>query len=274
MARQEGPLQFSGKVGNVVGYARGKDNFTRSAGKIYELTEGSKKSGTEFGRGSTASKIVRQAFKTHLLPSFTIKLHNRLSERFREIIRTGPTAKKGDRTVYDGDVSMLRNFEFNPISTFRRIIHIEARAEFLNGSLRVNLPAFSWQDNINAPEKASAVVLGAVCGSFDFTKNSFESVAIGDLIIEKGISFAGANIEIPISESDEQIVLFMMTVSFMMAYGQRTLRIDRKNSQAGMVINAIHLRNGKVVEYKEEPRFVGGSKPETVANLNWQVNGK
>jgi hypothetical protein len=188
MARQTGLLRFSGKLGNTVGYERGGRVFTRTAGETYELTEESKKSAIEFGRGSSASALVRQAFSAVLLEPFKKDPQNRLAERFREVIRRGHSGNKGNRTVFDGDVGLLRGFEFNCHAGFHKLVSFQPKAEITANSVELIIPEFTWQRDVYAPEKANSVVLGAICGAFDFKAKQYETTQTAKLIIDNGDS--------------------------------------------------------------------------------------
>ena len=272
MARQTGIIRISGKVGNTVGFARGGEEFTRATAKPYDLAEESKKSATEFGRGSTASSLVREAFSRMLLPAFRKDPNNRLAEKFRRVIRSGPSSKKGKRGVFDGNVSLLNGFEFNPYTAFKKLAFFQPKAELTAKAINLSVPEFSWQRDVQAPEKATSLILGAICGSFDFRMNRYETIQAAELIIEKGQSFAGAGLQVPIPEAEEQVILVMLTLNFASTGGKNLLKIERRDAQAGTILAALHLKNGELVVFEEEALFPEYHTQPVVPVVNWQVN--
>ncbi|MFC5284821.1 hypothetical protein [Pedobacter alpinus] len=118
MAEQEGVLPYSGKLGDTVGYRRGKKHFKRAKPASYQPGEESQKSSAEFRTGSKACAILKQAIKPLILKHFRLELHNRLSAKLREIIRTGPIDKKGKRGVLDGDLKLLKVLSSMPKQAF------------------------------------------------------------------------------------------------------------------------------------------------------------
>jgi len=273
MAEQQGILVFSGKIGEIVGYNRGKKKYARGKAKPYELTDESKKSGTEFGRGSTACALVKQAFSSLILSNFKTDLHNRLSEKLREVIRSGPIAKKGKRRVFDGDISLLKGFGFSSYTSFGRLVFFSPVVEISAESIRISIPAFTWKD-LKAPEKASRVIFGMAAGYFDFHENTYRTTLAGNLEADKGKPFSGASITIPIPPLNEQAVLVMMNVFFEETHGSRVFKIDRRNCQAGIILDAVHIRKGKVLVFKQEKVPAVEMKLEVTPDVSWVINAE
>ena len=76
---------------------------------------------------------------------------------------------------------------------------------------------------------------------------------------------------IPLPEVDEQVVIFMMTVSFVSGSGKSALTIGSRDAQAGTIVAALPIRNGEVVMFEaevEQADIYGQSNAEVV---NWQV---
>jgi hypothetical protein len=271
MARQVGVIRFSGKIGNMVGYERGGEGYTRASSEPYELSEESKKSASEFGRGSSASALVRQAFSTLLFPSFRKDPQNRLAERFRQVIRSGPSKDKGRRKVTDGNLGLLTGFEFNHYAASAKLIGFQPKVEFADQFIEVVIPGFSWQKNVHAPGRAQAMALGASCGFFDFESNRYQATQAAELMVEHGQSFNGASLKIPVPEAKEQVILVMMNISFLAKMGERFLRIDRRDAQAGVLLSSLHIRNGQVVVFEAEAVVPEKLEHAVVPVVDWQM---
>ena len=271
MAVQKGIMPFSGKVGELVGFSRNGEMFSRGVPGAYDLTEESKKSGKEFGRGSSASAQVRKAFDPLILTRFKTDLHNRLSERFREVIRSGPLSEKGYREVADGDVSLLKGFELSSYSRFHKLVSFSPVVSVSGTSVSVTIPHFDWKHGLNGPGNATQAVFGLACGFFDFENGISQRLLSGDLVIEKNTPFAGAALDVPVPESPDQVVLVMMTVFFADGIGQRTSRIENRLFQAGILLDAAHIRHGKPVQFIPEELLVQQGGPAIQPDISWQL---
>lgn len=270
MAIQQGIMPLLGKVGEQVGFRRNGKMFIKKATRSYEVTEESKKSGKEFGRGSSASALVRQAFEPLILLRFKADLHNRLSERFREVIRSGPVVHKGNRKVTDGDISLLKGFEFSSYTRFNKLVSFSPEVSISGTSISVTVPAMSWKEGLNGPKNATRAVFGLVCGFFDFENGTCERLLCGDLVMEKQTAYVGGTVNISVPQHDEHVVLVMMNVFFGDIVGQRISRIDNRLYQAGIILDAAHIRKGKLVQFIPEELPEKQAKPVIQPDINWQ----
>lgn len=271
MAIQQGIMPFTGKMGELVGFYRKNKLYTKKAPGSYKVTEESKKSGQEFGRGSSASALVRQAFEPLILSRFKTDLHNRLAEQFRKVIRSGPLSHKGNRRVIDGNIGLMKGFEFSQYARFDKLVWFSPKVSISENSVSVTIPALSWKDGLRGPEKATRAVFGLICGFFDFENGAGERLLSGDLIIEKHQPFSGAALHVPVSRQKEQVVLVMMTVFFSDAAGERISRIDNRLFQAGIILEAAHIRNGKLVNFIPEEMPEMPERPVIQPDVSWNL---
>lgn len=269
MAIQQGIMPFSGKMGEQVGVRRNGKLFIKKATRSYEVTQESKKSGKEFGRGSSASALVRQAFEPLILLRFKADLHNRLSERFREVIRSGPVLNKGNRRVTDGDISFLRGFEFSSYARFHKLVSFSPEVSISATSVSVTIPAMTWKEGLNAPPNATRAVLGLAVGFFDFESGTSQKLLCGDLVLEKQTPFEGANVVIPVPKND-QVVMVMMNLFFGDIVGQQISRIDNRLYQAGIILDAAHIRKGKLVQFIPEELPEKQVRSAIQPDISWQ----
>jgi hypothetical protein len=239
-------------LGNTVGYRRGKKSYSRLLPKAYNLSEESIKSGTEFGFGSTACVLTKSAFAPLMLRPFKKNLHNRLSEAFRKVIRSGPPAMKGKRGVFDGNIGLLKNFDFSDKVKFEDIINILPHIELVNKELKMDFPGFNWDSLMRFPKNAERAKLGLGFGFLDFNNNTYDFKLAPELSIDKSNDFPGGNLVLPIPEAEELAVLVMMNIFFEDSTSQNAFKIDNQFYQAGIFLNAIHLRNGEMVIFEQE----------------------
>ncbi len=66
MPVQQGPLYYSGRFGNTVGFKRNGQYFFCNLPLNVEISNPTKLSGIDFGTASKAGKLIRNAVKPHL----------------------------------------------------------------------------------------------------------------------------------------------------------------------------------------------------------------
>lgn len=116
------------------------------------------------------------------------------------------------------------------------------------------------------------MVLGMMCGFFDFNTNAFQTTLVGDLPIERNSNFPGAGLSIQVPEHNELAVIVLMTIFFDYGDSQKHIRIDNRNYQAGIILDALHIREGKVVVFEPEALLSSELKPEIEPDIMWEIN--
>jgi hypothetical protein len=271
MAEQQGLLTYSGKLGETVGYRRGGKHFERAKPRSYQPGEESLKSGAEFGTGSTGCALLKMAFEPLLLRAFSEDLHNRLAGKLRVIIRTGPVAKKGKRGVFDGNVNLLKGFEFNSKVSFRKLTQMTMSTTVTAEEVKVSIRPFKWNGTIQAPAQAQRVKIGFCCVFADFNSGSFTALRADDLQIERNKDFQGGRFKIAIPNNEELAVLLVMNIFFESDSGNRAYRVENKKYQAGIILDAVHIKNGEVVEFVTEELPKKEEEPQKPPDAYWEL---
>ncbi|HTN19512.1 MAG TPA: hypothetical protein VL125_03510 [Pelobium sp.] len=278
MAEQEGTLPFTGKLGDTVGYRRGSKYFKRAKPASYQPTAESQKSGAEFGAGSKATALLKSAFSPLILRSFKFTLHNRLAGKLRQIIRTGPVANKGQRAVFDGNLSLLKGFQLHPRVGFFNLCAVNFSSQITASQIHLRIPAFSWTNSIKAPKTADRVKIGLCCVFADFNAGSdgagnFESINVDHLTVEKDQNFPGASFSLDIPVKQELAVLLVMNVFFEADSSGKSMIVDNQNFQAGLILDVAHLKDGALVEFVAEKPSEKPEKPAFKPDAFWKLDG-
>ncbi|QEK52705.1 hypothetical protein FYC62_14320 [Pedobacter aquae] len=252
LAEQKGLFRFSGKLGNTVGYTRGKKYVQRSKPASYQASEESIKSSLEFGYGSKACVLLKEAFKPLLLKSFKGTLHNRLAEVLRAVIRSGPLAIKGKRKIFDGDVSRLKAFEFNANIPFHKLCSKLPQVSLSATEVYLKLDTIVWQEHIQAPASATQVKIGLVCSFVNFNDDSYNSILVGAIKIKSGETLKGASLSIPIPQEEEMAMIIVANIYFESTnYGAEYI-MGGKKFEAARIIEAVHFKDGKPYVFIQE----------------------
>jgi hypothetical protein len=115
MAKQSSILRFSGKLGNQIGYRKGKGYFMRQAPAVVNQTTATKRAAADFGTASKGSRIIRHALQESLQhgadpdPSLNIRLNKILGE----IVRADTAHPAGQRVLTADNMQHLQGFQFN-----------------------------------------------------------------------------------------------------------------------------------------------------------------
>lgn len=80
MAKQTGLFQFTGKLGNVIGYRRNGNYFVRSMPVTVQQTSATRRASRNFGIASRKAKLIRQAIMPQLDLNYDGSLVNRLNK--------------------------------------------------------------------------------------------------------------------------------------------------------------------------------------------------
>ncbi|ADY51104.1 hypothetical protein Pedsa_0523 [Pseudopedobacter saltans DSM 12145] len=272
MGEQTGLISYSGKLGNTVGVRKKGGNFVRTVPKSVNMSENSFKSAKEFGYGSTACALIKTAFDPLMLRPFKGTLHNRLSEVMRKVIRSGPITMKGNRNVFDGDLSLLKGFEFNDKVRLNSFFRTLPEVGLVDKELRLSLPKFIWEELLTkVPAKANYVVLGFGFGFLDFKNYTYQLELAPELRIGKEEHFSGASLSFPVPDTEEQAVLVMMNVFFESATEKYRSKIDNQLYQGGAFLEAIHLLGGEVVTFENEEPHEVSEEDKPVGSLVWKM---
>ncbi|SKC99027.1 hypothetical protein SAMN05660461_1340 [Chitinophaga ginsengisegetis] len=125
MAKQTGLLQFTGKLGNVIGYRRNGSYFIRSMPDTVQQTTATRRASRDFGIASRKGKLIRRAITPHLAINPGGTLVNRLNKALITATRDRLPELKGFR--FNPYTGVEQFFSLQPIITTGGILHIPAQ---------------------------------------------------------------------------------------------------------------------------------------------------
>jgi hypothetical protein len=173
MAKQDGIIQFRGTVGNlnfqkreegyIVGRKPGVDKERILHDPKFEYT---RENMSDFSTAGKASKFVLGTFREIVLLKPDSKISGRLTKVMYAIGRTDQSHERGHKQVWAGDLSLLRNFEFNKKATLENCF-FGGFAPGINrttGVVDIQIPSFIPKEMVIVPESATffRFVIGGV----------------------------------------------------------------------------------------------------------------
>lgn len=183
MARQKGIVKLEGTIGDVSFYktsdgflAREKGGVDKERIKNDPAFQRTRENGSEFGRAGRAGRVLRTAFRLLLQNAADKKVTSRLTKEMIKVIQSDPTNERGKRTVTDGDMGLLRGFDFNISGKLSATLFTpyQTNVDRVAGELSLNVPAFVPGNTIIGPQGATHVKIVSAGAAIDYEAETFE----------------------------------------------------------------------------------------------------
>ena len=186
MARQTGIIKLKGTIGDISFYKSSDGHLARAKGGVDAnriandpAFQRTRENGSEFGRAGKGGKLLRNAIRILLQNAKDKRVVSRLTKVLVAITKTDTTNERGLRTLEDGNLSLLENFEFNLNGKLGATLFAPFTKAFdrVSGDATLELAPFSPTLRIAAPTGTThfKVVMGAAELDFANETSVFES---------------------------------------------------------------------------------------------------
>ena len=186
MAKQDGILPIKGSIDNLTftkrksgGYgAQKKNGFSADRIANDPAFIRTRENGAEFGRAGRAGKLLRASLSTILGQLSDKTALTRLMKVMMRVIKSDSVNDRGLRTVTDGELEFLEEFEFNessPIKTSFKGIFTPL-IDRVTGMLKITMPGFIPNQLVSFPKGATHFRFIVAGFGLDFTAGTFEGV--------------------------------------------------------------------------------------------------
>ena len=137
MPKQNSIIPLSGRSGDWVYYykkdKRGrKEYYVRRAPENVRQTAATKRTASDFGTASKASRLIRQALKHYTNKYKDESLHYRLNALLGEILRMDTESPAGQKRLLPENMSALTGFRFNSETRVPKMDHIQINESGIN----------------------------------------------------------------------------------------------------------------------------------------------
>lgn len=185
MARQKGLIKIEGTIGDMTFYKSKEGYLVREKGGVDPRRiatdpafQRTRENGAEFGRAGKSGKLVRTAFRTLLLNRADSYLVSRLSKNMLRIIKTDMSSLRGERHVGEGDLNLLRGFDFNDRGLFSTTFfgNYSIGVDRASGEMNVDIDPFVPVNSITSPSGATHFKIVSGAAEIDFTGETYTSV--------------------------------------------------------------------------------------------------
>ncbi|SFZ94326.1 hypothetical protein SAMN05428642_10482 [Flaviramulus basaltis] len=186
MAKQTGIIKLKGTIGGISFYKTTDGHLAREKGGVDASRiandpafQRTRENGSEFGRAGKGGKVLRNAIRVLLQNAKDKRVVSRLTKDLLAIVKTDTTNERGLRTVQDGNLSLMENFEFNLNGKLGATLFAAFTKAFdrVTGDATLNIAAFSPTVRIAAPTGTThfKVVMGASELDFANETSTFEN---------------------------------------------------------------------------------------------------
>lgn len=227
MAKQKSILPFSGKLGNQIGYQRGKQYFLRAAAVGIKQTTATKKAARDFGTASKCSRIIRHALREDLQHCYDSSLNNRLNKVFGEIIRADVQHLPGQRIPVAANMDVLSGFQMNNGAGVRQLLDMTPIIEKDDDQgILVSLPAITcW--NTKTLRGITHLTIRAIALSVNFSGETTQRITSETILLKRGEKYPPATLTL--HPGGKEVTLILLEVqSFYEMNGKRYLSQDKK----------------------------------------------
>ena len=186
MARQKGIIKLEGTIGDISFYKSKDGHLARTKGGVEAdrirsdpAFQRTRENGKEFGKAGTAGRLLRTSFRQYLQNAADSRMVSRLTREMLKVIKSDPVNERGERTVLDGDLTLLKGFEFNIAGKLASTFYTsyEATVDRVIGELKIDVPSFSPVSSIASPEGATHMRLISAGAVVDFEEEGYQAAA-------------------------------------------------------------------------------------------------
>jgi len=253
MANQNGIIKIDGQLGDLVFYKRGNTDVVRQKAASKKQTEASKKSSRDFGSASRNAAYIRKAFAPLVKLYAYGDLVNRLNKRFIEIFKTIPAEQAGNKRLMDGNIALLKDFEFNAGKPLGQLWLNETDLRIEpDGSVKLMLPEGKTKSLLKPHPKATEARLQLMGFHFDLDdKGGYEMMEVNDLVIPlHQTHFPKTSLALKLDHQGNKALIFAMGISFFSG----SVRYADRRYYAAKIIHALQVKDGVIVNFVAQPQ--------------------
>lgn len=174
---------MEGTIGGVTFYktkdgylAKEKSSVSRSRMATDPAFQRTRENGAEFGRAGKAGKLLRIPFKGLLQNAADKSMTPRLTKEFMRVVKADATSTRGQRNVIDGEVELLKGFEFNENGKLAATLFAPYKATIdrATGELKVEIPSFIPGNMMTVPDGSTHFKLNMGGAAIDFVSGAYD----------------------------------------------------------------------------------------------------
>lgn len=166
MAKQEGIVKLSGRVGDLILY-KTKEGFSarlhrerpKEIFKNSPRMESVRRHTEEFAQAGKIGKHIRSAFRNSIRLAQDPSMSKRLHKACFEVIKSDAENERGERVFFEGNLRLLTGFDFNAKSPLKNALKFKVQyaVDRTGKSVTVYIPEFTPTFDLTGPATVTHV---------------------------------------------------------------------------------------------------------------------
>jgi hypothetical protein len=171
----------------------------------------------EFERAARAGKLLTDAFRIVANSASDSRQTARMSKQMSKVIKSDPLNDRGQRRPSEGNLQLLRGFEFNVDATLTKIFTVSYKATIdrATGTLKVDIPAFATKKGLRAPLKAThfSIVCAGAELNFD-TEVQHNADFSTDKLVYEMVDTQAVSLSVVLTPNSTDVLFLALGVEF------------------------------------------------------------
>ncbi|MBB4119917.1 hypothetical protein GGR32_002229 [Mesonia hippocampi] len=182
MAEQLGIIKLRGTIGGISFYKTSDGYLAREKGGVSAKRiatdaafQRTRENNAEFATAGKAGKLIRTAIQVLLQNAKDKRCVGRLTRNLLGVVKTDSSNARGARKVQDGNMQLLKGFEFNQNGKLGATLFtpFECTLDRTAGTLSLQLASYQSAVRISAPQGTTHYRLNFAGASLDFEQSNF-----------------------------------------------------------------------------------------------------
>lgn len=233
---QTSVIRGTGKLGDDVGYRRGKKLCFRKQAKNVRRSEPTKEAATDFGTASKAGKLIRRAVRQGLNIRTDNNLTNRLNAALLNVLY-GSSEKRGSRSFRRDNLPALAGFRFNMNTELSQLLDFQPKVVQHKNNLRIALPALTAQD-IHHSKNTSHVEIKAIAVNVNFNQGEYQDAVTDKVMIDFGKPAEAKELVLPFKTGEDETIVVLQVTAYHELNG-KLYKVDNRKYFAADIIDVI-----------------------------------
>jgi hypothetical protein len=201
--------------------------------------ERTRENNAEFGRAGKAAKLLRNIFRDVTINAKDIITQARLVKVTSRILMADPISERGKRTVNNGDLQQLQNFNFNERAGISDSLFVRCLVSFnrTTGEVIVNIPAFIPKVSVQqAPGTTHFRILAAAAAvNFDTEQHEYAMQTTPEIPLNSDPTQA-ATLTLALPANSKDIVVAALGIEYYQRVNSRSYALKSGEHNATTIV--------------------------------------
>ncbi len=170
-------MKFKGRIGDLSFYKSPDGYLAREKGGVDgeriltdPVFQRTRENGYEFGRAGVGAKLLRNSIRSLVKNASDRLVVGRLNKEMVRVVKADTINGRGERTISDGDITLLEGFNFNDNAKLGSIFFAPYTKSInrVTGVMDVSIDPFVSEDMISYPFGATHYQIVAAASELNF----------------------------------------------------------------------------------------------------------